>query len=218
MKIEFKTVEDLAKAAGHLAGHFKAAGAFHKAKADQHGSSVTEHTEMEAFHKGMHDGLEDGHADKAYHKRMAEHHAQRKAHHGELHKLHKAHAEHMDNLAAAYGEEKAAAGTVNKDASAAPPPAAPNAVVDSIVSDMAGQLKTLANDMITNDPATKQMLRAHLAEMLKAALGDKIVPDSVHAVTPSNAPDDVRLIPRGGVGASIEKAKVDPKHEDMFLM
>lgn len=212
---KLESLEELVKAAGHLASHFKARAAHHTAKAAAHESSVTEHTEMEAFHKGMHDGLDDGHADKAYHKRMSEHHAQRKAHHGTLHKLHKDMAARDEEMAGHYGEEKAAAaGSVAKTT----PPAEPVAGgIEGMVAETTKGLVAKSLEMLQTDPTVQDQIRKMVLDGVKSALGDKIIPDATRGVTPSSAPDGVRLIPRG-TGAPIEKTKVDASHEDMLLM
>lgn len=220
---KFDTVEDLAKAAGHLAGHFGKAASHHQAMADAHAGLNKEHTEMSAFHKGMHDALDDGHEQKAFHKRMHEHHATKAAHHESLHKLHKAHADHMEEMAKAYGEEKAASGgkPTTKAAGAAEPTTATE-VVGSLVAGMSADLQAMSKEMIQNDPTVKDMIRKALADAIGGALATQIRPDGVRATIPSNPPDEVlshlRLVPRAGSGASLEKAQVDAGMEDALAI
>lgn len=216
---KLESLDDLLKAAGHLAGHFSKAAAHHSAYADAHSKLANEHTAMSAFHQGHADAAADDSADKAMHKRHAEHHATKAAHHTTLHKAHKDYADHLSSVAAAYGEEKAAAAT---SVAKTEPADSPSGVVADIFKGMAGDLTTMTQDMIKNDPTVKEMLRKSIAEAIGSALGNKIQPDNVHAVHPSQAPDEavlahLNLVPRAGQ-PRIEKASVGADAEEMFVI
>lgn len=220
---KFDTVEDLAKAAGHLAGHFGKAASHHQAMADAHAGLNKEHTEMSAFHKGMHDALDDGHEQKAFHKRMHEHHATKAAHHDLLHKLHKAHADHMEEMAKAYGEEKAAAGgkPTTKAAGATDPTAEPVGV-EGMIAKTVEAILTKSLSTVETSGKVEEMVERMVVERVNKALGNHIVPDGVRATIPSNPPDDVlkhlQLVPRGSSGASLEKAQVEAGMEDALAI
>lgn len=218
---KLESLDDLVKAAGHLAGHFGKAADHHQKYSEAHAALAQEHTGMSAFHKGHADALADDHADKAMHKRHSEHHATKAAHHDGLAKLHKAHADHLGSLAEAYGQDKAAAPSTHKAAGSDAAPATTGNVVDLLLKGMAGDLETTTKDMIQNDPAVKDMIRKSIAEALGNALGSKIRPDGVTAAYPSAPPDDVlahlNLVPRAGQ-PRLEKATVDAANEEMFAI
>lgn len=224
---KFDTVEDLAKAAGHLAGHFGKAASHHQAMADAHAGLNKEHTEMSAFHKGMHDALDDGHEQKAFHKRMHEHHATKAAHHDLLHKLHKAHADHMEEMAKAYGEEKVAGGGKKPPAGTGKAAAAgaegdqPNGV-EGMIAKTVEAILTKSLSTVETSGKVEEMVERMVVERVNKALGNHIVPDGVRATIPSNPPDDVlkhlQLVPRGSSGASLEKAQVEAGMEDALAI
>ena len=220
---KFDTVEDLAKAAGHLAGHFGKAASHHQAMAEAHAGLNKEHTEMSAFHKGMHDALDDGHEQKAFHKRMHEHHATKAAHHDSLHKLHKAHADHMEEMAKAYGEEKAAAGgRPAAKAAGTTDPAAEPVGVEGMIAKTVEAILTKSLSTVETSGKVEEMVERMVVERVNKALGNHIVPDGVRGTIPSNPPDEVlshlRLVPRAGSGASLEKAQVDAGMEDALAI
>lgn len=220
---KFDTVEDLAKAAGHLAGHFGKAAAFHKAKHESHSADHKEHTEMSAFHKGMHDALDDGHEQKAFHKRMHEHHATKAAFHKTHADAHQGYAEHLDSMAKAYGEEKAASGgrPAAKAAGAADPAAEPVGV-EGMIAKTVEAILTKSLSTVETSGKVEEMVERMVVERVNKALGNHIVPDGVRGTIPSNPPDEVlshlRLVPRAGSGASLEKAQVDAGMEDALAI
>jgi len=207
---KFETVEDLAKAAGELAGGFQKNVEFHKAAA-------AEHAGMSAYHKGLHDSLDDGHEHKALHKRLSDHH-------DAMHGLHKAHGETAEKtlkvINDAFGLGESSSAPVTKTA-----PTTTSGVVDGLVAGMSGDLNALAADMIKTDPAIKELLRKTIADQIAKALGKEIVPDQVRIASPTLPPapgtvdpailEKLHLVPRGGSNPG-DGVEVSPENEELF--
>lgn len=212
---KFENIDDLAKAVGQVAGLTLELSKGHSL----HMAAHTHHESQAAHYKAAHDAMDDGHEQKANIGKAHEHHTFKAAHHKAMAEAHKALEAKANSLAAAFGTEPELAKTTS---AAAPAPTTPSGVVEGLVANMAGDLNTLAKDMIANDPAVKEMVRKTIADAISSALGNKIVPDNVRATIPSNPPDEVlshlKLVPRGSTGASLEKAAVDPDMEDAFAI
>src|SRR5580765_3839950 len=187
------TMDELAKAAGGLGGHFGKASSMHKSAAAHHESLHKHHSEMAAFSKGKHDAMDDGHEMKAYMAKAAEHHAAKAAHHLKLHKLHKAHGEECDDMAKTFSADKALAAAATAGApapAAAATPAAPAAAptggdgISAMVSETTAGLVKKSLEMLNSDPAVQDEIRKMVLEGVRSALGDKIVPTDVRAILP----------------------------------
>lgn len=221
---KFENIEDLAKAAGSLVGGFTKNAAFHKAAAGHHAAQAAHHGEMHAYHKGVHDSLDDGAEHKAFHAKAAGHHEVKKAHHTAMHELHKGYGEDAEKAVKAIND---AFGLESSEpvAKTAPTPTTATGVVDGVVASMSGELNTLANDLIKNDPSIKELVRKTIAEQIAKALGREIVPDGVKVAAttmtpqPGQVPQEVleklHLVPRGGSNPGGEVA-VAPDSEELF--
>src|SRR4051812_4405414 len=192
---KFATIEELAKAVTDVAGSFTKNADFHKAAAAHHSAAAAHHESHAAFHKAQHEAMDDGHEMKAHVGKVHEHHVAKAAHHKAMATAHSAHADGATKLAAAFGDDAPL-----KKVDGEGKEIAPNAggAVNEVLNDMAVTMKTMATDMLQNDPDTKDTIRKYLAEMMKAALGDKTVPNPALAITPTNALDHLRLVPRAG--------------------
>lgn len=220
---KFDSIEDLAKAAGHLASGFSKNASFHKAAAGHHAAQMTHHGEMAAFHKGVHDALEDGHEQKSFHKRMHEHHEVKKAHHSAMHELHKGYGEDAEKaqkaIADAFGLEGTEPKPVTKADGSEPTPAAGG--IEGMITATTQGLVKKSLEMLDNDEAIANAIRQSVLAQVQKALSGQIVPDGVHAIPPSNPPDAVlqhlKLVPRGG-SPGLEKAAIDPGMEEALAI
>lgn len=211
---KFETIEDLAKAAGQLAGYFTKNADFHKAAHAAHAGLNAHHEAQAAFHKAAHDAMDDGHEMKAHIGKVHEHHVAKAAHHKAMADLHKGYMEDSTKLAAAYGSEP----ELQKTA-----PASLGTAGEG--SDMAAILKAAFNENIASikdSPEFKEVVKNLALSEVKKMFGNAVVPDGARVVVPGNPPEDVlkhlQLVPRGSSGASLEKAVVDPDMEDAFAI
>ena len=186
------TIEGLAKAFAGLKGHFTKAAAHHGALAECHKA----HGE---FVKAKHEAMDDGDPHKDFFGKVAAHHTTKAA-------LHKAHSEHLEEIASGLSEEKEGEKTAAVEASGAPE----STGVEAMIKETTAGLVKKSLEMLNSDPEVAAEIRKMVLDGVKAALGDKIVPDHVRGVVPEH-PGGLRLVPRAGaapVDTGIEN--VDP--------
>ncbi len=208
--IKYETVADLAKSMGGLHGHLVKTAAHHVAMSDAHAAHS-------AFAKAQADGMADGHEMKATMNDIADHH-------DKCSKLHKAHADHCTSCAAdveTAPTAKAAGGNPVSEtvAAAAAPPAAAAPASDG-VAEMLEQTKVelmkKAMASLKDDPTVAAELQKMVLEGIRAALGDKLVPDKVRGAVPE-IPARFTPVPRDG-GAPIDTSAVDPQFLHLVSM
>lgn len=210
---KFATIEELAKAVTDVAGSFTKNADFHKAAAAHHSAAAAHHESHAAFHKTQHEAMDDGHEMKAHVGKVHEHHVAKAAHHKAMATAHSAHADGATKLAAAFGDDA----PIKKGETTTSDTAAPNGI-EGMVAETTKGLVSKSLEMLQTDPTVQDEIRKMVLEGVKAALGDKIVPNPAVAVTPTNAMDHLRLVPRAGSAAPIEKAQVAPENEEMFAV
>ena len=179
-----KAAAILNKAMGSLHGHFKAAGAHHE-------SLHAHHTTMAAAMKAKHDAMADDHEDKAFVGKLHEHHTQKAA-------IHKAHSDHCMSMSKEYEAAKAEEPTTIK-AVTTPVSAAGNDTgegVAALINKTTDSLVAKALEALNSDPKVAEKIQEIVLQRVNAALGDKIVPDNVRGVVPTNP--NLKLIPRPG--------------------
>jgi hypothetical protein len=199
---KLETIEDLVKAVGAFAGHFKKASAHHAALAAAHGA----HAE---FCKAKHEAMPDDHEHKAYFGKVAAHHTVKAA-------LHKAHSEHLEEMANAIPEEKEAAVKVAAAEEKKEIPITPSSDgVAELVKKTTDELVTKSLEMIKTDPTVQETIKEMVLKGVREALGEKIIPDGVQATFRTVAPSPgLKLIPRPG-SAPIEAGNMDPSLQKM---
>ncbi len=187
--------------------------ALHQALAETHKAMAAEHQAHGEFCSAKADGMEDGDAHKGYFGKAASFHKALAANHSSIAALHAAHAEpdgDEEKVAAAK-----AAGAPAPAAAVVVAPAEPNAAapdsgsVESMVKETTTGLVKSALEMLKSDDTVQAEIRKMVLAGVQSALGDKIVPDSIHAILPTN-PNGPRLVPRPG-GAEIPTTGIDPQ-------
>ena len=217
-RMKLEKLEDLTKAVGGLAAHFKKTADFHKAAGEHHtamAEACKAHGEM---CQAKHDGMDDGDANKAYFGKAASHHLGKAAHHAALAELHKGQAAHSDTMGDAMGEDgKAAAAKAAVTTPAAEPGKAPVAggSVESMVAETTHELVKNALEMVNNDPSVKEEIRKMVLHGVKTALGEKVVPDGIHLLLPDAPDKGTRLVQRAG-GPDVNTEGVDPMLKTMI--
>ena len=191
----------------------KKGAAFHKALAETHKAMAAEHLAHGEFCSAKADGMEDGDPHKGYFGKAASFHKSLAANHTAIAALHAAHAEPDGD------EEKVAAAKAAGAPTPAPAvvvaPAEPGVAipeagsVESMVKETTTGLVKSALEMLKSDDTVQAEIRKMVLAGVQSALGDKMVPDSIHAILPTN-PNGPRLVPRPG-GAEIPTAGVDPQ-------
>ncbi len=211
---ELKTVEDLAKAAGQLAGHFTKNAAFHTAAAGHHNTMKAHHEGQAAFHKAAHDAMDDGHEMKAHVGKVHEHHVAKAAHHGAMAAAHETYAEDSNKIAAAFGSEP----EVKKTEAVA--------VVTGEGNDIMTLLKQAFSDNIAaikDSPEFKEMVKGLAMDQVRALFGNKVNSDGARKIFGENPPtseaDRLQLVHRAGGGPTAEeKGQVNPEMEDALAI
>lgn len=214
---KFETIEDLAKAAGQLAGSFTKNAEYHKAAHAAHMGEHAHHEAHAAFHKAAHDAMDDGHEMKAHIGKAHEHHVHKAAFHKAMAEHHQAECDAATKLAAAFGEDSPIQKTApTTNAATGVSTGAPTSV-EGLVADTTKGLVAKSLEMLQTDPAIQDEIRKMVLAGVKASLSGQIVPDNVRATYPSNPdPALLHLVPRAGSGATLEKAQVEPENEAMF--
>jgi hypothetical protein len=208
---KFETVDDLAKAVGQMAGLTLELSKGHSL----HTAAAVHHDSQAAFHKAAHDAMDDGHEMKAQIGKAHEHHVAKAAHHRAMAETHKTMEALANNINAAFGSEPEVKKTTT---TSAPAPAG----IEGMVAETTKGLVSKSLEMLQTDPTVQDEIRKMVLEGVRSALGGHIVPDGVRVAIPNNPPDDVlkhlKLVPRSGSGANLEKADVDPDMEDAFAI
>jgi hypothetical protein len=192
------------------------------------------HTEMAAYIKAKQEGLDDDDPHKAFYSKLAEHEGAMAGHCKTMCDHNKAMESECDKAVTATDITKAApaaapaAAPVQKAAPTAgdPAPAAPAAdpakpadPAASASAGVAGLIKSTTDALVQkslstleNDPAVGDAIRKMVLEQVQAALNGTIVPTSVKAVLPTDAPDDsrLRLVPHSGQPV-VDSSNVDPE-------
>jgi hypothetical protein len=208
------TLEELAKAAGQLAGMFTKNADFHKAAAAHHAGAHAHHESHAAFHKAAHAAMDDGHEMKAHVGKVHEHHVAKAAHHKAMADAHNAAADTAKTMAAAFGAEP----EVKKDA--------PTATAADTTDGIAAMLKTALSsnlDEIAKSPEFKDMVKSFAMDQIREVFGNKVDQTKARKVfgekDGGDATDRLQLIHRaGGTVTDVEKGAVSAEMEDALAI
>lgn len=204
---------DLEKAGRSLGSYFakqaeelQKSHAFHAAVSAHHGAMASAHKVYAASNKAAGDGLSNDHELKHHFSAAHTHHTEMSAHHEAVAKAFHAHAEAtkaeldtIKTLAADWGSAAKADGT----------PAPTNGIPLDVAalakggSDLDTRIKAVSDAMmikaleaLDQDPMIAQRIQGIVLSQVEKAVGGKLVPSSISAVTPDNP--RFRAVPRGG--------------------
>ena len=225
---KYDSIEDLAKAFGGFAGHFRKAAAHHdglakvaEEKAAKHDSVAKAHADHSAFLKAKEEGADDGDAMKAYfgkaselHKAKAEHHEAMAASTREIAKLHKArgaeHAEFADALDGG-GDGKAKKAAAAAGASKNAPVSGGGDAIENMIETTMQAVLAKSLEAIETSGKIEEMVEMLVLKRVNERLGNAPEPTLARGVLPDSR-ERLTLVPRpGGKAVDTDGTDVEMK-------
>lgn len=191
----------------------------HAALAAHHDAMKSEHTTQAAHYKATHDGMANDHELKHHFSKGHTHHTAMAAHHEAVSKAHAAHAESvkaevdaMKTMAAEWG------GTATTKTDGGTPIdvralAGGTGNLDDRIKAVSDAMMVKALEALDKDPSIAERIQNIVLGQVEKAVGGKLVPTEVSAVTSDNPRH--RAVLRPGQQPIVEKAVVPMEFEKL---